>query len=586
MRLIIKKRISQALLVSVLIHIGFLVWSYFVRILPAVPFPEKVESVFHVKIDKQESEGKEKLRFDTQSFHKTAKPDNTLVEVKASKPSIESEELIKNNIQASVQNNKEALVPSSVQENQVFKKSQINDLVVTRRVRRSVRENLVDLGEVPHENFSSGTPVLLAGEDISRNFLDKSAIPANASLASPLKTANTQNEFQVMKKSSSGMEHVSKAMDLGTALMYQLYKFKDPLSGQKYFKLVVKVRDATANFPVIPKEIIFMVDASGSIGMKRLTQVEEGVAYSLKHLNPNDRFNIFVFKDKTVPFSQTSVTPSAENIKNALDFLQGQKSWSNTNIYDTLRASINLKDPFIPSYRVFVSDGIPTVGIIDDRRVINEISNINDNKVSIFTFGGGADVDPYMLDFIAFKNRGWSTVVDREYFMKREFARFYDEIKDPLLLNVRYYVSGLNDKEIFPQTMPDFFKGSQFVVYGKYTDENMFVLQVRGDMIGDKKEFIVNANLQDALAGDKKIAHDWAFHKIYYLISQLKYNENNGVLLNAINELCTKFHIITPYSINVSNKETLKMIMKAKAAESPVKQQKVIPNEKFKKTGK
>jgi hypothetical protein len=169
--------------------------------------------------------------------------------------------------------------------------------------------------------------------------------------------------------------------------------------------------------------------------------------------------------------------------------------------------------------------------------------------VSIFTFGGGADVDPYMLDFIAFKNRGWSTVVDQEYSMGRGFSRFYDEIKDPLLLNVRYYVSGLNDKEIFPQTMPDFFKGSEFVIYGRYTHENKFAIQIWGNMAQEKKEFIVTASLKDASPGDRKIAHEWAFHKVYYLISELKYNENNKVLIDAINGLCAKFNIITPYSI-------------------------------------
>ncbi len=159
------------------------------------------------------------------------------------------------------------------------------------------------------------------------------------------------------------------------------------------------------------------------------------------------------------------------------------------------------------------------------------------------------DVSPYMLDFVSFKNRGWSKIVDRDYLMGREFAEFYNEIKDPLLLNVRYYVSGLNDKEIFPQTMPDFFKGSQFVVYGRYTDEDKFVIQVRGDMVHDKKEFLVSASLKDAFAGDKQIAHDWAFHKVYYLIGELKYNENNEALLEEINDLCRRFHIITPYSI-------------------------------------
>ncbi len=486
----VRKRILVALSVSILIHIGFLVWSYFVKIIPAMSFPERPEAVFHVKIDRQEYVGQEKLKFDMQSSRKYPRPDNPFTENTASKPSIESE----------------------IQENQVFKKSDLNDVIMSEKVRRSVRENLAELGEVPAEAFSS-------------------------------------NEFQVMERTSAGIEHESKSMDLGTALTFQLFKYQDPSSGQKYFKLAVKVRDATVNFPVIPKEIIFLVDASGSIGMERLTRFEEGLTYSLKHLNPDDRFNILVFKDKTIAFSPASLKHGPGNIKNAVEFLQGLKSWSNTDIYDALRTSIHLKDPFVPSYRVFMSDGFPTTGIINAMRVINEISRINDNKVSIFTFGGGADVDPYMLDFIAFKNRGWSRVSDREYFMGRDFSRFYDEIKDPLLLNVRYYVSGLKTQEIFPQTMPDFFKDSQFVIYGKYTNENKFAVQIRGDMAQDKKEFIVSASLKDASAGDKQIARDWAFHKIYYLIGELKYNENNDALIDAIGDLCAKFHIITPYSI-------------------------------------
>jgi hypothetical protein len=53
--------------------------------------------------------------------------------------------------------------------------------------------------------------------------------------------------------------------------------------------------------------------------------------------------------------------------------------------------------------------------------------------------------------------------------------------------------------------------------------------------------------------GDRQIAHDWAFHKVYYLISQLKFNENNEALIENINDLCARFHIITPYSFSVRN---------------------------------
>ena len=378
MKIKIKKRILVALWVSIFFHIGFLVWSYFVKILPSIPFPEKAESVFHVKIDKQERLGQEQLKFDSDLSRKSLRPDNPFTETAANKSSVESEELIKNNIESSIQKHKEALVHSSVKENQVFKKSELNDVVMTKKVRRSLRENLVELGEVPKEEFASGSVVLNSGEDISKYFLDKSAIPSNVSMSAPRQSANTENAFQVMKRYATGIAHESKSMDLGTALSYQLFKYQDA-SGQKYFKLSVKVRDATINFPVIPKEMIYLVDASGSIGPKRLAQVEQGIIYSLKNLNPDDRFNIIVFKDKEVSFSPASVSSSAENIRNAIDFLKAQKSWSNTDIYGVLRASIGLKDPFVPSYRIFISDGIPTVGIVDDMHVINEISKVNDN---------------------------------------------------------------------------------------------------------------------------------------------------------------------------------------------------------------
>ena len=192
----VRRRIVAALVVSLVFHIGFLVWSYFVRILPTIPFPEKLETVFHVKIDKEERLGNESLKYDTDFSRKTPKPDNPFTETAENKPTVESEELMKNTIESSIQKKKQLLIASAVQENKVLKKSEFNDIVMTKKVRRSVRENLVDIGEVPHEDFASGSPVLNSGEDISRYFLDKSAVPANASLAAPMQTANSENEFQ------------------------------------------------------------------------------------------------------------------------------------------------------------------------------------------------------------------------------------------------------------------------------------------------------------------------------------------------------------------------------------------------------
>ncbi len=553
MRAVIRKRIYFSLLLSLFAHVGFMVWSFFVHVVPNAYVVQPPEKFIHVKITNEE-----KLRHDApqskvNASEKTAQPENPFAQTKTLEPSIESQEAVKDNIASAVQRNDEPPAISSTPA-QLLKKPQMTDLVVTKKVRRSDRRNLVEVGEVPHEEFASGAPIIISGEDISPNFLDKGNIAVKTAPAAPVQAANGQREFQIMQKSSWGVSRKSKAVDSGTTLAYELYKYQDPQSGQKYFKLLVKVRDATMNFPVIPKEIIFLVDASQSIGATRLAQFQEAVLYSLNHLNKDDFFNIIIFKAKTIPLSEVSLRAQPENIKKAAAFLAELKSGATTDVYNAVQMSLNTKTPFTPSYRVLLSDGFPTRGIINSRQVINEVSKINNGKVSIFAFGGGVSISRYMLDFVAYKNRGWSRFTDRDYAISKEVAKLYDEIRDPLLLHLRYHVSGLNGKEVFPQNLPDFFKGSEFVIYGTYGMEDRFFVQVLGDALGQTKEFIVNDALTNALPGDKDIARQWAFHKIYHLIGQLKYKENNEAIINEINALCAKYNIVTPYSKNLERK--------------------------------
>ncbi len=565
---IIKKRIFQSILISLLIHLGFLIWSFFVKLVPYSGLVNKPDKTLHIKMAKEEKLGGRETTqsSDNRTSEKSLHPEDPSTQA-ALETQPESPEVVRDKIAAAVPNHNEALVPAAPQKN--FYKPQKNDVMVTKKVRRATRKNLVDVGEIPQADFASGSPVIVSGEDISQNFLDKGYLAVKAGPSSPMQVANGPDQFQVMQKSSAGLSRKLKAADLGTTLIYELTKYQDPKSGQKYFKLVVKVKDATANFPVVPKEIIFLVDASESIGEVRLKQFQEGLNYSLNHLNPDDRFNILIFKDKTIPFSPQSLKPEPDNIKKAIQFLEDLKSGSRTDVYDALQTSMDFQNSFEPSYRVLLSDGFPTKGVTNSRQVINEISDMNNGKFSVFSFGGGVNISQYMLDFLAYKNRGWSQTVDREYLIGKEFAKLSDRIKDPLLLHLRYRINGLNEKEVFPQILPDFFKGSEFVIYGTFKDENKFVVQVLGNALGETKEFIVNAALDDAAAGNKDIARQWAFHKVYHLISELKFNEDNQALIKEIDDLCAKFEIVTPYSRNFRESHKSKKAPAVKDAPKP-----------------
>ena len=115
-------------------------------------------------------------------------------------------------------------------------------------------------------------------------------------------------------------------------------------------------------------------------------------------------------------------------------------------------------------------------------------------------------------------------------------------------MNVRYLVSSLNEKEIFPKTLPDFYRRADFTFYGTYDDEDKFSLQLLGNIDDEINEFIVIDSLKNARIGDKNIAREWVFNKIYHLIGLLEHDRENKEIIEEINSLCDKFNIKTPYS--------------------------------------
>lgn len=549
-KLRLRNKILVSILLSLLIHCAFLLWSYFLKVSHYVP-PQKPEKLIHIKISRDEKVGQDVVQMSQQGLKQSINPENPLTEPSDTTKDLQQDQTgMKKSLETAVFQEKDAPVSAEPQNMVEAKRPQMKDEVVTRNVMRATRKNLIDIGDLPQNDFTAGAPVVNAGDNISRNFLDKSNAALTNPVIAPLQAVVTTDGFKEGQRVSSGLERKLNASTLGTALMHELFTFQDPKTGQKYFKLVLKVKDATVNLPVIPKEIIFLVDASQSIGADRLKQFEEGVQYGLFHLNPKDRFNVIVFKDKAIFFSPESVPYDEYQVRNAMTFLKQYKSGSKTDIYVALNESLNLGKSMSPSYRVLLSDGLPTKGVTDSRQVINQISDENNGNIGIFTFGGGLDTSRYLLDFVAYKNRGWSKYAEREYFIARDLGKLYDEIKDPLLLRLRYQTSGLNKKEIFPQILPDFFKGSEFVVYGTYTNESKFLMRILGNVTGETKEFIINANLSDAGKGDQTIARQWAFHKVYHLIGELKHNEKNEELIKQIDALCDQFGIITPYSRN------------------------------------
>lgn len=405
----------------------------------------------------------------------------------------------------------------------------------------------IELSKVTQQNASINPDAVIKDDILPEDFYEK--MPGFTPKWNPMvkEIATAENPEIKPRQYKPLISKKSKFTDLKEYLISEIQTYQDPDTGEKYFQINMKVGKDNEELKTIPKEVVFLIDCSKSTTEKRFRQFKEGLEYSLQNLNPDDAFNILAFKKFILDFSPESVPPTRENIKNALKFVDDLTLGTRTDAYNALQKSISRPMVRNPSYIIFLSDGYPTQGVTEPSRIIHEISDVNAGNRSFFGFSGGMNVNRYLLDFITYKNRGWSEYSYRSHQIGRYLSALYDKIRDPLLVNVRYHASGLDEEQIYPKLLPDFFRNVEFSLFGKYTDNSEFVLQLVGDVKGKVTEYVVQADLNNAPVGDDSIAKNWAFNKIYELIGQLKDGQDNSQLLAEIEALSKRYKIKTPY---------------------------------------
>jgi len=172
---------------------------------------------------------------------------------------------------------------------------------------------------------------------------------------------------------------------------------------------------------------------------------------------------------------------------------------------------------------VLLSDGLPTVGELDALKILHRFAQINAGRSSVFTFAGGRNVDQFLLGFLAYRNQGWLNYVFAPENIAEMFTRAQLARANPLLLDCQFRFSGVNDEEVFPRTLPHFFRDTPLMLYGRYHRGQVkrLAVQIRGENAeGRPMDMTVVRDLPVADNGTSSIAIDWARQKINHLIAR------------------------------------------------------------------
>ncbi len=302
---------------------------------------------------------------------------------------------------------------------------------------------------------------------------------------------------------------------------------------------------------VLPKDVCFVVDTSGSMAGAKIAQAQRALKFCLANLNRNDRFNIITFSHEPGLFRNELVPADPDAIAEANKAVERLQANGGTNINDALLAAMKTENPATqerPYLIVLLTDGQPTIGVTDPQAILANVRGANAQTVRLFVFGVGNDVNTRLLDRLAEENRGARDYIGDTEDIEVKVSGFYRKVSNPVLSGLKLSWGDLSVHDVFPQTLPDLFSGGEVVLVGRYSGIGHYALELTGSRSGREQKFVYEPDFPSVATQHEFVPRLWAVRKIAYLQDQIRLHGENPELKQAIIQLAKEYGIITDYT--------------------------------------
>ena len=347
--------------------------------------------------------------------------------------------------------------------------------------------------------------------------------------------------------------------------------YKPSASEDGFYLLLASPQVKAADAERPKKTVVFVVDRSGSMSGKKFEQARAALKFVLNNLREGDLFNIVAYDGNVESFRPELERYNDETRKAAIGYVEGLYPGGGTNIHGSLTTALGqLKDNSRPNYLLFLTDGLPTIGVTNEGQICQGAKDANKVRARILSFGVGYDVNSRLLDRISRDGYGLSEYVRPDEDIEAHVSSVYSNISSPVLTDVAINVEldGLKPEDgpsvnrVYPKSNFDLFEGQQLVVVGRYKKPGAAKVVIKGRVGGQEQKFDFPANLIDK-SNDESYAFVeklWAMRRIGEIIDQIDLVGKNDELVKELVELSTKHGILTPYTSFLAD-ETMRPLL-------------------------
>lgn len=321
-----------------------------------------------------------------------------------------------------------------------------------------------------------------------------------------------------------------------------------------FFTFILQPPERVTAEDVIPKEIVFVLDTSGSMSGFPIEKAKESMKLAMDNLYPQDTFNLITFAGDTSILFPVPVPATKENLEKAQKFLETREGGGGTEMMTAIKAALDPSDAQDHVRIVcFMTDGY----IGNDMEIIGEIQKHPNARV--FSFGIGSSVNRFLLDKMAEEGRGEVEYVSLSDDGSAAARRFHERVRNPLLTDITIDWSGLTVADVYPKRIPDLFSAKPVVLTGRYTGSGKGVIKLKGKMSGREYEREIAVDFPDTESQHDVLATLWARTRIDDLMSQdwngIKQGTTKPEVKETITQLGLEYRLMTQFTSFVAVEE-------------------------------
>jgi Ca-activated chloride channel family protein len=317
--------------------------------------------------------------------------------------------------------------------------------------------------------------------------------------------------------------------------------FSEGKGEENYLMLMIMPPDAEqTSHQVLDREVIYVIDTSGSMGGTSIRQARRALQYAIKDLNPGDYFNVIQFNSVTSRLYEQSVPADQVHKDEALQYVQSLNASGGTEMATALRAALErVSETGRLRQVVFLTDG--SIGNEDALfRIIKD--KLADSR--LFTVGIGSAPNSHFMHKAAQFGRGTYTYIGKIDEVDEKMSALFRKIQMPVLSNLEVHWPENTKVEMWPERLPDLYAGEPIILTAKLP-VHQGTVTIKGQRLQQNWQISVPLDKEQQSQG---IAVLWAREKIAHLMDRLREGVSADVIKKGVTDLALEHHLVSRYT--------------------------------------